>query len=443
MFARLRCCLLAALALAVFVPRLDAQRPPSPVVVAPVVEQEVEQRFRAVATAVALRRSDLGAPVEGWVESRSMEEGTWVEAGAELLRLRAVTIELQIAAARAELRLREAELAELEHGSRPEEVAVARARLQAAEAAVQHETWNVERQRELFAEKTVTEDELRRAEMTYLQAVARRDELREELDLSEAGPREEEIAQARARLDAQAEQIRLLEDARDKHVVRAPYAGVITRRDVDVGAWANRGAVVAELTGLDPIGVRANVAQEWLAHVVPGEQALVTFDALPGRRFMAQILAVVPATNARALTFPVRLRLDNPTGARGTPAILPGMSAVAEFVSRAAEDARLVPKDALVLGGPAPQVWVVEAGEGRAPRGVRAVTVQVGAAVGEWVQVRSEENWADGAMVVVRGNERLRPGSKVIVQGVLPGPVGAADDEAASSVPGRDGGDAR
>ena len=66
----------------------------------------------------------------------------------------------------------------------------------------------------------------------------------------------------------------------------------------------------------------------------------------------------------------------------------------------------LVPKDAIVLGGPAPIVYVV--GEDSS---VRPVPVELGAGHGERIAVQGQLQ--PGAKVVVRGNERLTPGRKI------------------------------
>jgi multidrug efflux pump subunit AcrA (membrane-fusion protein) len=82
-------------------------------------------------------------------------------------------------------------------------------------------------------------------------------------------------------------------------------------------------------------------------------------------------------------------------------------------VGRAAS-VKVVPKDALVLGGPTPVIFVVDGTNAATPPvagTVRAVPVELGAAVGGNVEVRSDIE--PGRLVVVRGNERLRPGMAV------------------------------
>lgn len=73
--------------------------------------------------------------------------------------------------------------------------------------------------------------------------------------------------------------------------------------------------------------------------------------------------------------------------------------------------ALLVPKDALVLGGPSPLVYVVEDDSQTGQSVARAVAVSVGVADGPWIQVTG--SLTAGQRVVVQGNERLRSGAPV------------------------------
>jgi hypothetical protein len=86
--------------------------------------------------------------------------------------------------------------------------------------------------------------------------------------------------------------------------------------------------------------------------------------------------------------------------------------------------ATLVQKDALVLGGAQPVVFIVNVADPNAKQGkVQPMPVQLGLSEGSMIQVRG--GLAPGQLVVVQGNERLRPGQDVIVQRVIP----VADDD--------------
>jgi multidrug efflux pump subunit AcrA (membrane-fusion protein) len=91
-------------------------------------------------------------------------------------------------------------------------------------------------------------------------------------------------------------------------------------------------------------------------------------------------------------------------------------------------DVLVVPKDALVLGGPSPVVFVIDPETKESKAKARPVPVQLGIATESWIEVKGELK--PGQQVVVEGNERLRPGGEVIgTPAGLKEPVKAADQK--------------
>ncbi len=106
---------------------LRAQPPASPVVAAALVEENVIATQTFVGTVMPVRTATIGSAVDGRVIEFAVEEGDRVEANQPVAQLLTETIQLEIAAAEAELDDRRQQLAELENGLRPEEVEQARA----------------------------------------------------------------------------------------------------------------------------------------------------------------------------------------------------------------------------------------------------------------------------------------------------------------------------
>ncbi len=394
------------LALVLLVVAAAAQeRPPALVVVADVVEREVTARRSFVGSVEPVRRSVIESEVEGLVTEYLADEGLRVEAGAALAKLRTRLAEIALDAARAALKLREEELREQKNGSRPEELAQARAKVAAAVAANDMRQWRLGRAQQLFETSVISEDELKEAQMTARLAEELLAEVKEGLRLAEAGPREERIAQAEARAEAQRAEVRRLEDELERHTIRAPFSGYVVREATEVGQWLDKGSAVAEIVALDEVDIVAPVVEDYVLGVAVGMQASVTVGAVPGKTFEGNVVAVVPGADMRARTFPVKVRVKNPEG----PLLKAGMFATVHLPVGGTEKAVLVPKDALVLGGQTPIVYVVA--DGKAVQ----VPVEVGLAIDSLVQVKGRVT--GGQKVVVRGNERLQPGQAVRIEG--------------------------
>ena len=117
----------------------------------------------------------------------------------------------------------------------------------------------------------------------------------------------------------------------------------------------------------------------------------------------------------RSRTFPVKIRVQNQQG-KGGPLLKSGMLARVTLPTGEKKQMLLVSKDALVLEGEKPKVFVVDRDPQQANQGVvRAVTVELGVADGGMIQVQGlqKNQLQKNQLVVVRGNERLQSGQKV------------------------------
>jgi len=390
-----------------------AQQGPTPVSVCPVVQREVASGQTFVGTVMPKRISIIGSAVAERVVAFPVNEGDRVKRGQPLARLRTQTLEIDLAAARAELELRKHELAELENGSRPEEITQARARVLSAKALMTLTETRLDRYQRLYKENQAAEDEVNLAVSSHDQAVQAHEEAKAGLALVVAGPRKEKIAQARARVQSQQEEIRRLQDQIERHTIVAPFDGYVVTEHTEVGQWLATGDPVVELAELDTVDVRVLVLEDYVRYLRVGTEARVTLGALPGRTFTGHVALIVPQADTRSRSFPVEVQLKNQEMAGGI-LLKAGMFArVTLPVGRNAK-ALLVPKDALVLGGPTPTVYVFDANGDDPGKGkVRPVSVVLGIASQGLIQVSGQLKL--GQQVVARGNERLGVGQEVTI----------------------------
>lgn len=398
---------------------LAAQDADTPVAVAKVVEREVTTGHRIVGTLNPVKVSIIGSAVDGRVIRFPVNQGDAVRQGDLLAQLRTDTLDIELDAARAELELRTQELAELKNGSRPEEIAQAEARKLSANASMEYAKSKYERTLALYnrggAATEADLDEARslatQAEQAFLEATAT-------YDLVKAGPRTERIKQAEARVNLQQESIRLIEDRIAKHTLVAPFDGFVTAEHTELGAWLQQGDPVAQVVRLDEVELVVDVLGLLVTRLKRGLTVRVEVPSFPNELFTGTIERIVPQADVRSRTFPVVIRVENRIEEE-VPRLKAGMLARVDLPTGTRRRMPLVPKDALVLGGPKPLVFVVDVGAGDGKTGtVRAVPVELGVADGASIQVDGPVR--QGEYVVVRGNERLRSGQKVSVAKVLP-----------------------
>jgi len=394
-------------------PSAAVAQPPAVVEVATVTQRDVVREQSFTGTVTARRQSVIGSAADGRIVDFSVREGDPVKKGQPLAALRTGTLEIELLGARAELLLRQQELAELQHGSRPAELDRARAHAAAAEARKIYATAKLKRTQRLYEQRAgINQDELDQAQAA---ATAFSQEFKvatADLELMEEGPREERILQADARVAVQQEAVHLIEERIALQTIRAPFDGYVVKEHNEVGGWVNRGQPIVELVELDPIQVRVFVPETFIAFVRKSTPALVTVEALPGQEFTGQVVDIVPQADLRSRTFPVHVEMKNPETDAGH-LLKSGMFARVTLTSSQTHQAIVVPKDALVLSGERREVYVVQNAQDGSGRTVHPVPVTLGVADDSFIEVRG--GLEAGQQVVTKGNERLRPGQAVVV----------------------------
>ena len=214
-----------------------------------------------------------------------------------------------------------------------------------------------------------------------------------------------------AAVAAQEAEVERIDDQLAKHTIRSPFSGWVIERFTEAGQWLARGGLVARIAELDTVEIDVPVPELSIGSLSPGADVRLEFDAAPGQTWIGRVARVVPQADLLSRSFPVRVSLQNRI-IDGQPVLRGGMVARAWLPVGKTGLATVVPKDALVLGGQTPLVYVVEPTAGSDSAGLaQPVPVTLGTTVGDTVEVRGAVE--PGQLVVVRGNERLRPGAAV------------------------------
>jgi len=395
-----------------------AQRGPVFVSVAPVVERELAAGQVYVGTIMPLKTSSVGSAVDGRVADFPVNEGDFVRKGEPLAQLLTETITQELLASEAELNFRRYELAELENGSRPEEIAESKAKMLMSKAEVDYQEARKKRIDDLFKRNAANEDERQQVLSQAAAAVQMLAAAEEVLKLTESGPRVEKIAQARARVAIQEAVVQNFKDRVRKHTMIAPFDGFVVAEHTEVGQWIRSGELVAEVVALGEVDLQINVLEAHIPFVHVGLEASVEIPSLPGELFTGRVALVVPKADYRTRTFPVKVRIPNRITDAGPalkiPTIKAGMLARTTLPTGPQQMTMLVSKDALVLGGRQATVFVVDpSAENKETGTVRTVPVQTGVSTGRLIEVKG--SLKPGELIIIRGNERVRPGAEVTI----------------------------
>lgn len=243
---------------------------------------------------VDIRQVELGFRVPGRIAAMGPEEGDRVAPGAVLASLDPRPYQDDLHLARAGVARQAANLAKLEAGTRPGEIAQARALVAEREAVLANAQRVFERQERLIRTGATTQQALDDARALKDEAEARLVSVQRALDLALDGFRQEDIAAARAALDSaragQAAAETTLSDAE----LQAPAGGVVLSRVREPGAIVAPGETVYTLSLEAPVWVRAYVPEPSLGLIHPGMRAEILTDSRPEAPYHGQIGFISP-----------------------------------------------------------------------------------------------------------------------------------------------------
>jgi membrane fusion protein, multidrug efflux system len=283
-------------------------------------------------------------------------------------------------------------LAEIDTPQVDQQLGQARAQLKVAEAAKDLAEVTYKRDQDLYNRRVIAAQDFDTAADTYRQSVAT--------------------------VNADQASVNALSALEDFKIVRAPFDGIVTERDTDVGAYVPSGSGVQlfRMQQTSPLRVYINVPQTFARFVKPGVQADLTLNELPGRKFPAHVTNTAGAIDPTSRTLLTELEVPNQTHE-----LLPG--AYAQITLKLVGDTGLVtiPSNALLFRSEGPSVGVVH------PDGkVEIRKVVISRDLGDRLQISQGLSQTD--QVIVNPSDGLANGMVVTV--ATPKPTATTKPEA-------------
>jgi RND family efflux transporter MFP subunit len=322
-------------------------------------------------TTEAFEQANIYARASGYISKRNVDIGSRVKAGDLLVAITAPEVEHQIAQAQGTLEQLRAALLQAE-----------------ANRDLAQVTWD--RDKKLVLQGWFTQQQGDTDRLTLEARVAA-------------------VAVASANITAQEAQLRVLNQTKTYQSVVAPFDGVITQRNVDVGtlvqADATSGTFMFALAHSEVIRIQLYVPQDDAMGVAPGTQAVVRVPEIPGRDFPGQVTRIADALQPGTRTLLTEIDVPNPDRA-----LSPGMYCRVELKIPRKTPSLIVPSEAIIFNRNGLSVAVVEDGvvHLRKITSVRdfgtSVEVSAGVAEGDKVVLNPQVDLADGNKVTVRAD---------------------------------------
>ncbi len=256
---------------------------------------------------VARRSSDLGFERNGKIETILVDEGQKVAKGTVLARLDTSLLEVQLKVAAAQVLSAQALHQELLAGARPEVMEQARARVRERQAELEEIDLRRARVEELLGRKVAAQSEFDEVERQGIAARARLTSAEHALAELVAGTRKEKVAAQGAVVAQNEARVDELELEITKSSLLAPYAAVVSMRDLDEGAVVAGGTRVLRLVEDAAPEARIGVSLVVADTFTPGSKVIVRIGA---RREEAEVVALLPELDPKTRTRPLFIRLQ-------------------------------------------------------------------------------------------------------------------------------------
>lgn len=209
----------------------------------------------------------------------------------------------------------------------------------------------------------------------------------------------------------------------------APFDGIAGIRLVNVGDYLKDGADIVNIEDIDALFVDFRLPERFQSKVKRGQTAMLDIDALPGRKYTAQVQAIDPLIDANGRSVGVRGCIDN-----RQLQMRPGMFARVNAVFGERENARLIPEEAIIPQGGRQFVLKLLPGPSADTRTTKRVEVKVGLRRPGRVEI--VEGLDAGDTVVTTGQQRVQKDGTVVSLADLSGGNRAGGNAGAPGAPG-------
>lgn len=292
---------------------------------------------------VAHHKIQVASKVVGKVAWIGVEKGDRVEQGQVITRLEDDEYRAQLQQAQGQLVALEARLQELQNGSRPEEIEVARANWEREKADLANAKINLDRTAQLLKDGVTSQQTYDDAKAHYDVQAAQVASLERTYQLVKIGPRQELIAQVRGQIQQARGAVAFAQTQLANTVIRAPITGTILERVVERGEFVTTGFVgdrgakgyVVSMADLNDLQVELDINQNDFAKLTAKQRGTLRTDAFRDRTYQGFIEEISPEANRQKATVQVKVKVLNPD-----EYLRPDMNATVDFLADPKPDER-------------------------------------------------------------------------------------------------------
>lgn len=408
---------------------VQSKAPPSDLTQQTVVVQskDITVQIKANGTVQPLRKINLSPKEQGRIEQLYVDEGVQVKQGQLIARMDSQRFGQQVNQYKAALAKAEADLAEKLAGSRPEEIGEAKAKVASAQANVEQAQARLDRaieelqRNQLLAQQGAISlntlgdfsSKEREARANLEAQLAQLREQKQTLEKLRNGTRQEQIAASQAEVAQAQAQLRSYQTQLEDTLIRAPFAGTITRKFAQEGdfvtpttsASSSDGATSASIAELSSgLEVEAKIPEASIARIHTGQQVEIRSNAYPNKTFQGSVRLIAPRavqdnssgnqSSGGVTSFRVKVLLQT-----GQDLLKSGMNVNMNFISEKIQNASVIPLAAVTQRDGQTGVWIPDENNKAQFRPVTTgsvsgdrIQILKGVSKGEWILLSPPES---------------------------------------------------
>ncbi len=381
---------------------MRAARMEVPVQVTPVVSKPLTYSIKVTGDILPLMQVDLFPKVSGYLERIDAHIGDRVSQGQLIAQIDQTDFLQKVKEIEAKVAQAKAQLAEVQTGTRREELRQAEESVRQAQSRFENARLHRERIEALFRRQVISKKEMDGAEMESTVAEAQLASSQQQLKLLREGARQEVKDASQARLK-EMEAILEQEKTRLKNAkIVAPFRGEISRKYVDAGALVSASTPLVSLVHTETLRIVANVLEKDIPLLRAGMSAKIRTESYPEKVFDGRVEKVNSALDLTTRTLQVEIYIPN-----RDRVLKPGMFSSVEIALLTKPRTLVIPREAILEAGKGMSVFIVE--------GNKAVRRPVTIGYEQERLVEVLEGLNEGDRVVVRGQQMIREGAAVRV----------------------------
>ena len=264
----------------------------------------------------------ITSKINARVLSLSVDVGSTVNKGDNIITLDSKDLEAQVGQAQAGVDVAQANLNKIKSGSRPEQIEEAKAALESAKASYENAKTNNARNKDVFDAGGLPKSELDKSETTLAATEATCKSAQAALDLLNNGETAESIAISEAQVKSAEAALNTAQVQLQNGIISSPISGVVSAKNINDGELATAGTPLLSIVNLDTIIINSYIPSTLINKISVNQEVVIKVSEIPDKEFNGEITVIDSVIDSKNKNILVKVKFDDKD-----PLLKPGMFA--------------------------------------------------------------------------------------------------------------------